>query len=88
MRDDGVGGPQALIESDFTEEGGLERAIELVTDGGGIAKARDLARSQAELVRPCAHTKRTHSRHSSRLPDAAAGGLHYTESMAYQLRRM
>jgi hypothetical protein len=41
---------QALIESDFTEEGGLDRAIQLVTAGGGIVKARDLARSEAEQV--------------------------------------
>lgn len=55
---------QALIESDFTEEGGLDRAVELVSAGGGIAKSRDLARSQAEQVNRASETKdhlRSHS---------------------------
>lgn len=50
MLNEGLLVGQALIESDFTEEGGLERAIHLVTAGGGIARSRDLARSEAEQV--------------------------------------
>ena len=50
----GAQGPEllALIESEFTAEGGLQRAIELVTAGNGITSARALARREADLVRP------------------------------------
>jgi hypothetical protein len=37
-----------LIESEFQEEGSLERAIDLVKIGGGISAARQLARQEAD----------------------------------------
>lgn len=54
----GAHGPEllALIESEFTAEGGLPRAINLVNAGGGITSARALARREADLVR----TQQTH----------------------------
>ena len=39
-----------LIETEFTAEGGLQRAIELVASGGGIDGARALARAEADQV--------------------------------------
>lgn len=40
----------ALIRGRFKEEGSLERALELVSLGGGIAKAHALAREQGDLA--------------------------------------
>ncbi|KAF3794764.1 putative solanesyl-diphosphate synthase 3 [Nymphaea thermarum] len=39
-----------IIESEFTEMGSLELAIELVYKGGGIERARDLAKQKADLA--------------------------------------
>lgn len=41
-----------LIETEFTADGGLKRAIDLVAMGGGIDGARALARAEADQVRP------------------------------------
>lgn len=44
-----VGGElQRLIETEFEEEGALGRAVQLVTDLGGVAAARRLAREEAD----------------------------------------
>lgn len=39
-----------LIQGRFQEEGSLQRALELVQLGGGIDKARALAREQGDLA--------------------------------------
>lgn len=39
-----------LIDSEFVEEGDLQRAIELVKTGGGIAAAKQLACEEADKV--------------------------------------
>ena len=39
-----------LIDSEFVEEGDLQRAIELVTAGGGVAAAKRLASEEADKV--------------------------------------
>jgi all-trans-nonaprenyl-diphosphate synthase len=39
-----------LIDSEFTEDGSLERALQLVTEAGGIEAARQLARQEADLA--------------------------------------
>lgn len=39
-----------IIESEFSETGSLEEAMELVKRGGGIEKAQELAREKAELA--------------------------------------
>ena len=41
-----------LIDSEFVEEGDLQRAINLVRDGGGVAAAKRLASEEADKVRP------------------------------------
>ena len=41
----------ALIDSDFQEAGGLQRAIDLVKQSGGVADAKALAQQEADLVR-------------------------------------
>ena len=43
----------ALVDSDFQEAGGLQRAIDLVKQGGGLADAKALAQQEADLVRTC-----------------------------------
>ena len=43
----------ALVDSDFQEAGGLQRAIDLVKQSGGLADAKALAQQEADLVRPC-----------------------------------
>ena len=43
----------ALVDSDFQEAGGLQRAIDLVKQSGGLADARALAQQEADLVRTC-----------------------------------
>ena len=40
-----------LIDSEFMEEGSLQRAILLVKAGGGIAAAQQLARQEGDMVR-------------------------------------
>ncbi len=45
---------EALIDSEFTGDGGLPRALQLVVDGGGIDDAMMLARREGDLVR-CLH---------------------------------
>ena len=42
---------QALIDGEFTGDGGLPRALQLVTEGGGIEDAMGLARREGDLVR-------------------------------------
>ena len=42
---------EALIDSEFTGDGGLPRALQLVVDGGGIDDAMMLARREGDLVR-------------------------------------
>ena len=42
----------SLVDSEFTEAGGLPRALQLVTEGGGMSEARALARREGDLVRP------------------------------------
>ena len=42
---------EELIDSEFSEEGDLEQAIELVRNGGGVAAARRLATEEADKVR-------------------------------------
>eukprot|EP00850_Spirogloea_muscicola_P005902 SM000027S09683 [mRNA] locus=s27:774363:776257:+ [translate_table: standard] len=44
---------RALIDSEFVEAGALQRAINLVHDGGGIESARQLAYQQGQLARRC-----------------------------------
>jgi len=39
-----------LIDSEFVEEGDLQRAIELVRAGGGVAAAKRLASEEADKV--------------------------------------
>ena len=39
-----------LIDSEFVEEGDLQRAIELVRAGGGVASAKQLACDEADKV--------------------------------------
>ena len=39
-----------LIESEFVEDGDLQRAIELVRAGGGVAAAKRLASEEADKV--------------------------------------
>jgi all-trans-nonaprenyl-diphosphate synthase len=39
-----------LINSEFVEEGSLERALELIKLGGGIEAARQLARQEADAA--------------------------------------
>lgn len=39
-----------LIDSEFVEEGDLQRAIELVRAGGGVAAAKQLACEEADKV--------------------------------------
>lgn len=39
-----------LIDSEFVEEGDLQRAIELVKAGGGVAAAKQLACEEADKV--------------------------------------
>ena len=41
-----------LIDDEFSEEGSLEKAIQIVNDSGGIAAARKLASQEADLVSP------------------------------------
>lgn len=41
---------RSLIETEFTEEGSLQRALDLVAIGGGIEKSRKLARDEADLA--------------------------------------
>ena len=41
-----------LIDSEFVEEGDLQRAIELVRAGGGVAAAKQLACEEADKVGP------------------------------------
>ncbi len=43
----------ALVDSDFQEAGGLQRAIDLVKQSGGLADAKALAQQEADLVRTC-----------------------------------
>ena len=46
-----VGGElHALIDSEFTGDGGLQRALQLVVQGGGIEDARALARREGDMV--------------------------------------
>ena len=40
-----------LIDSEFQEEGSLERALQLVEGAGGLEAARTLAREQGDLAR-------------------------------------
>ena len=42
---------QALIDGEFTGDGGLSRALQLVVDGGGIEDAMVLARREGDMVR-------------------------------------
>jgi len=42
---------EALIESEFTEEGALQQALALVDKAGGIAAARQLAEREGQLAR-------------------------------------
>ena len=65
----GAHGPEllALIESEFTAEGGLPRAIHLVNAGGGITSARALARREADLVRTLQAVPLTLIHHSTPL---------------------
>ena len=42
-----------LIDSEFVEEGDLQRAIELVKIGGGLAAAKQLATEEADKVFTC-----------------------------------
>eukprot|EP00271_Cylindrocystis_brebissonii_P004731 TRINITY_DN16561_c0_g1_i1.p1 TRINITY_DN16561_c0_g1~~TRINITY_DN16561_c0_g1_i1.p1 ORF type:complete len:487 (-),score=82.09 TRINITY_DN16561_c0_g1_i1:1744-3204(-) len=42
-----------LIDSEFVDDGALERAVQLVIDGGGIEEARALAKSEGEAARSC-----------------------------------
>jgi len=44
-----------LIDSEFVEEGDLQRAIELVTAGGGVAAAKRLASEEADKVLKLLH---------------------------------
>jgi all-trans-nonaprenyl-diphosphate synthase len=39
-----------LIDSEFTEEGALQRALQLVVESGGIEAAQQLARQEADLA--------------------------------------
>lgn len=39
-----------LIDSEFVEEGDLQRAIDLVREGGGVAAAKQLACEEADKV--------------------------------------
>lgn len=39
-----------IIQSEFVEDGSLERALQLVRDSGGIEEARVLARREADLA--------------------------------------
>lgn len=41
---------EGLIDEEFQEEGGLQRAIQLVQESGGIAAARKLARQEADMA--------------------------------------
>ena len=49
-----------LIDSEFVEEGDLERAIELVKAGGGVAAAKQLACEEADKVCPSSCLSRTY----------------------------
>ena len=51
--EDAEAGPRllSLIESEFREEGALERGLELVAAGRGLERARALAREEGELAR-------------------------------------
>lgn len=42
-----------IIQSEFVEEGSLERAIALTTECGGIARARELARQEGDAALRC-----------------------------------
>jgi all-trans-nonaprenyl-diphosphate synthase len=42
---------EELIQSEFTEEGSLQRALALVSEAGGIQAARDLAEQEGQLAR-------------------------------------
>lgn len=42
-----------LIESEFTEEGSMERALELVKTSGGIERSRQLAREEGDKALAC-----------------------------------
>jgi all-trans-nonaprenyl-diphosphate synthase len=42
---------EELIQSEFTEEGSLQRALELVSEAGGIQAARELAEREGQLAR-------------------------------------
>lgn len=42
---------EELIQSEFTEEGSLQQALQLVHSTGGIQAARDLAEAEADLAR-------------------------------------
>lgn len=42
---------EALVQSEFAEEGSLARAFTLVHAAGGMSAARSLARQEADLVR-------------------------------------
>ncbi len=44
-----------LIDSEFVEEGDLQRAIELVTADGGVAAAKRLASEEADKVLKLLH---------------------------------
>ena len=50
-----VHGPalRELIESEFSMEGGLDRALELVRAAGGIDAAKELARDEGETAKQC-----------------------------------
>jgi all-trans-nonaprenyl-diphosphate synthase len=41
-----------LIQSEFADDNGLERALALVSSSGGIAEAQKLARQQVHFVSP------------------------------------
>ena len=42
-----------IITSEFVEEGSLDRAIQLVVQGGGIEAAQQLARREADAALAC-----------------------------------
>lgn len=48
LRADRDGSLRALIESEFTEDGSMEKALELVMTLGGIEAARQLAREEGD----------------------------------------
>lgn len=42
---------RALIETEFVEEGSLEEAVGIVKRGGGIERARELAKQEGDFAR-------------------------------------